>query len=110
MTRRLLALCVLLIALPAYALVIDTPLPNTEDEARARSLFYELRCQVCQGQSVADSDAVVARRLRDFVRERVSQGDSSDAIRDAIVEQYGESVLFKSRVNARFGTVSCEWR
>lgn len=93
---KLLTLITLLWCSSANALVIDTPLSDAQQEQQARALFYELRCQVCEGQSVADSDAIVARQLRSFVREQVQLGKTSSAIRGELVEQYGASILFKS--------------
>jgi cytochrome c-type biogenesis protein CcmH len=69
-------------------------------EARARGLSAELRCLVCQNQSIDDSDADLARDLRVLVRERISAGDTDEQVIEFLVARYGEFVLLKPR----FGT------
>jgi cytochrome c-type biogenesis protein CcmH len=64
-------------------------------EARARTIGQALRCVVCQNQSIDDSSAEVARDMRRAVRERLTAGDSDEAVRDFIVARYGEFVLLK---------------
>jgi len=66
-------------------------------EARARALSHELRCMVCQNQSIDDSDAPLARDLRVLVRERLTSGDSDSQVVDFLVARYGEFVLLKPR-------------
>ena len=66
-------------------------------EARARELSRELRCMVCQNQSIDDSDAPLARDLRLLVRERIAAGDSDAQVLDFLVARYGEFVLLKPR-------------
>ena len=68
-------------------------------EARARELSKELRCMVCQNQSIDDSEAPLARDLRLLVRERISAGDSDRQVIDFLVARYGEFVLLKPRLN-----------
>jgi cytochrome c-type biogenesis protein CcmH len=70
-------------------------------EARARDLSVELRCMVCQNQSIDDSDAELARDLRVLVRERLVAGDSDGEVIDYVVSRYGEFVLLKPRFNWR---------
>ena len=70
-------------------------------EARARALSAELRCMVCQNQSIDDSDADLARDLRVLVRERLTAGDSDDEVIDYVVSRYGEFVLLKPRFSLR---------
>jgi cytochrome c-type biogenesis protein CcmH len=67
-------------------------------EARARSLSAELRCLVCQNQSIDDSDADLARDLRILVRERITAGDSDEQVIDFLVNRYGEFVLLNPRI------------
>jgi len=67
-------------------------------EARARTLSRELRCMVCQNQSIDDSDAPLARDLRILVRERLQAGDSNVAVLDFLTTRYGEFVLLKPRL------------
>ena len=88
---------ILLIAAPAYAVQPDEILPNPAQESRARELSRELRCMVCQNQSIDDSDAPLARDLRLLVRERISAGDSDSQVMDFLVARYGEFVLLKPR-------------
>ena len=73
-------------------------LPDPRQEARARALMEELRCLVCQGQSIADSDADLAGDMRALVRERVAAGDEPRAIRAWLIERYGNWVSFKPPV------------
>jgi cytochrome c-type biogenesis protein CcmH len=70
-------------------------------EARARGLSAELRCMVCQNQSIDDSDAELAHDLRILVRERLRSGDSDGEVLDYIVSRYGEFVLLKPRLSLR---------
>ncbi|MCO6389491.1 cytochrome c-type biogenesis protein CcmH [Aliihoeflea aestuarii] len=70
-------------------------------EARARALSAELRCMVCQNQSIDDSDAELARDLRVLVRERIVAGDSDEAVMDYVVSRYGEFVLLRPTFTAR---------
>ena len=94
---RLWLLMALLIA-PAQALDPGEALSDPALEARARALSQELRCMVCQNQSIEDSDAPLAKDLRIFVRTRLQAGDSDDAIRAAVVTRYGEFALFRPRL------------
>ena len=79
----------------ARAVEPDEILPDTKLEARARSISAELRCMVCQNQSIDDSHAPLARDLRILVREQLKAGKSDDEIRDYLVERYGAFVLLK---------------
>ena len=96
---RRLALIALLAALlaPAAALAVqpDEILKDPALEARARDLSRELRCMVCQNQSIDDSEAPLARDLRLLVRERLTKGDSDSQVLDFLVARYGEFVLLK---------------
>jgi cytochrome c-type biogenesis protein CcmH len=71
---------------------------DSAKEARARHLSKELRCMVCQNQSIDDSDAPLARDLRLLVRERLATGDSDDQVLNFLVARYGEFVLLKPRL------------
>jgi cytochrome c-type biogenesis protein CcmH len=75
----------------------DEVLADRALEGRARALSKELRCMVCQNQSIDDSDAPLARDLRVLVRERLQAGDSDRQVVDFLVERYGEFVLLKPR-------------
>ena len=90
----------LFLAVPSYALDPGEALKDPALETRARALSQELRCLVCQNQSIDDSDAPLARDLRQMVRARLQAGDSDDEIRAAVVERYGEFALFRPRFGA----------
>ena len=98
---RRLALIALLVALaaPGAALAVqpDEILKDPALEARARNLSSELRCMVCQNQSIDDSEAPLARDLRLLVRERLSKGDSDSQVLNFLVSRYCEFVLLKPR-------------
>src|SRR3712207_6816302 len=79
----------------AMAVQRDEVLPDAAMESRAREVSRELRCMVCQNQSIDDSDAPLAKDLRVLVRERLQAGDSDGQVRDFIVRRYGEFVLLK---------------
>ncbi len=82
---------------PALAVTPDEILPDPTLEARARALSHELRCMVCQNQSIDDSDAPLAHDLRVLVRDRLKAGDSDSQVIDFLVARYGEFVLLKPR-------------
>jgi cytochrome c-type biogenesis protein CcmH len=89
-----------LLAVPqAFAVQPDEILNDPSLEARARGLSKELRCMVCQNQSIDDSDAPLARDLRILVRERLKEGDSDSQVVDFLVARYGEFVLLKPRLS-----------
>ncbi len=64
-------------------------------EARARALSGELRCMVCQNQSIDDSDAPLARDIRLLIRQRIGEGETNDAVRTYLVSRYGDFILLK---------------
>ena len=96
----LFAVAVLLGVPAAYAVQPDEIMADPAKESRARDLSRELRCMVCQNQSIDDSEAPLARDLRLLVRERIAAGDSDTQVIDFLVARYGEFVLLKPRVNA----------
>src|SRR4051794_22481095 len=100
---RMLAALAVLVALsaPAFAVQPDEVLKDPGLETRARALSQQLRCMVCQNQSIDDSDAPLARDLRLLVRERLSAGDSDRQVVDFLVSRYGEFVLLKPPFNGR---------
>ncbi|MCA6116245.1 cytochrome c-type biogenesis protein CcmH [Bradyrhizobium sp. WSM 1738] len=87
------------VAPAAHAVQPDEIMADPAKEARARDLSRELRCMVCQNQSIDDSDAPLARDLRLLVRERIASGDSDKQVIDFLVERYGEFVLLKPRLS-----------
>lgn len=82
----------------AHAVQPDEVMADPAQEARARALSRELRCMVCQNQSIDDSDAPLARDLRLLVRERIAAGATDGQVIDFLVARYGEFVLLKPRV------------
>lgn len=98
-----LALALMLaVAPPAFAQIGDTTyrLPDAAQEQRARDIGRELRCLVCQNQSIEDSDASLARDLRILVREQVATGATDDQVMRFVHERYGDFVLLRPPVNA----------
>jgi len=85
----------------AFAVQPDEIMSDPAQEARARNLSRELRCMVCQNQSIDDSDAPLARDLRLLVRERIAAGNTDEQVMDFLVARYGEFVLLKPRVQSR---------
>ena len=100
--RWLLTLAALLLAVPVLA-DSDLPpaywanrqLPDARQEAKAQDLMNELRCLVCQGQSIADSDAELAGDMRDLVRRRIAAGEKPGAIRAWLIQRYGSWISYK---------------
>ncbi len=89
------ALALLAAATAAHAVMPDEMLKDPVLEARARGISQELRCLVCQNQSIDDSDATLARDLRVIVRERLTAGDSDAQVLDFVTARYGNYVLLK---------------
>jgi cytochrome c-type biogenesis protein CcmH len=98
----LILLAVMLYPIALYAAVQPNEmLSNPALETRARALSQQLRCMVCQNESIDDSDAPLAHDLRVLVRERLQAGDSDAQILDFLVARYGEFVLLKPRLSWR---------
>ncbi|HEX3918568.1 MAG TPA: cytochrome c-type biogenesis protein [Caulobacteraceae bacterium] len=102
MTRRLrqaaFALSALVLLTGAAADPADR-LPNPAQEARARAIFHEVRCLVCQSESIDESDAALAHDLRQLVRQQVAAGKSDDQIRAYLVSRYGQFVLLSPKAS-----------
>lgn len=92
---RLVLLASLFVASTAGAVLPDEQLADPALEARARTISKQLRCVVCQNQSIDDSDAPLARDLRVIVREQLSAGKSDEQTMDFVVDRYGHFVLLK---------------
>ncbi|WP_119303844.1 cytochrome c-type biogenesis protein [Dongia deserti] len=92
--RRVLAVLAVLWLGLAPALAQEVQLADPKLEQRARDLSREIRCVVCQSQSVADSDADIAKEVRAIIREQIGAGRSDQEIRDYLVARYGDFVLF----------------
>lgn len=80
---------------PAFAVQPDEVLPDPALELRARELGQVLRCPVCQGENIDESNAEVSRDLRILVRERLMEGDTDSDVLDYVTDRYGEYVLFE---------------
>ena len=100
--KRALFIGALLLAQPAMADSNLPPsywayrqLPDPKQERQAQSLMAELRCLVCQGQSIADSDAELAGDMRDLVRRRIAAGEEPADIRNWLVQRYGTWISYK---------------
>lgn len=107
--KRLLIALLALVAVQGMALANDslppapyayTQLPDPKQEAAARELMDTLRCLVCQGQSIADSDASLAGDMRNIVRTRIAAGEQPEAIRAWLIQRYGSYVSYKPVMNA----------
>lgn len=95
----------LLIALAAFACIAAASDPSERmadpaQEARARTLFKEVRCLVCQNESIDDSTADLAKDLRQVIREQIAAGRTDQEIRDFLVARYGEFALLRPSVSA----------
>jgi len=101
MRRLLLVIAIVLSAAPAFAVNPDEVLADPALEARARAISAELRCMVCQNQSIDDSNAELAKDLRLLVRERLTNGDTNEQVMNYIVSRYGEFVLLKPRFETK---------
>ena len=104
--KRLLAIVLLLLAAPAVADSNLPPaewanrqLPDPQQEAKAKALMEEIRCLVCQGQSIADSDADMAGDMRSMIRQRVAAGEEPSAIKQWLVDRYGDWVTYDPPVS-----------
>src|ERR1700682_3539080 len=86
-------------AAPRHAVQVDEILSDPALETRARAISHDLRCMVCQNQSIDDSEAPLARDLRLLVRERLKAGDSDTQVVDFMVARYGEFVLLRPRMS-----------
>jgi len=100
--RALLAALALLAASPALADSLlpaarwaNVQLPDPAKEREASALMETIRCLVCQGQSIADSDAEMAGDMRSMIRERINNGEEPESIRAWLISRYGEWVSFK---------------
>lgn len=90
-------LALILLATPVAAVQPDEMLADPALEARAREISRDIRCPVCQGESIDDSNAPISRDLRIIIRERLVAGDTDEEVVDYIVARYGEFVLFNPR-------------
>lgn len=105
MRVRLLFACVLMMG-TAHAASIERPLADAAQEETARHIFSELRCVVCEGQSLSDSDATLAAQMRAHVRELVAEGKTEPEVLDYFRTRYGEQILMTPPVE---GTTALLW-
>ena len=99
-TQRLLAALLATAALAAWGQSSEIANADPKVEARLKSIAHELRCLVCQNQTIADSDAPLAVDLRQQTRKMIAEGKSDDEIRSYMVDRYGDFVLYKPPFNA----------
>jgi cytochrome c-type biogenesis protein CcmH len=87
--------CILMILLPVsvMALTVDTPLADPAQEARAKALFHEIRCVVCQSEPLADSPSDMAKTMRLAIRDQIASGMSDDEVKTFLVSRYGDFIL-----------------
>lgn len=99
--RRLASLLLFVVAFAGAAAAVEPgeALKDPAQEARARAISQELRCLVCQNESIDDSEAPLARDLRRIVRERIAAGDSDEEVLDYVVARYGDFVLLRPRLS-----------
>lgn len=102
MKKTVLLLAMLLLSVPLSAdsnlppaYWANRELPDARQEAEAQALMEQLRCLVCQGQSIADSDAELAGDMRDLVRRRIASGESPNAVRAWLIQRYGAWISYK---------------
>lgn len=103
MRRAAFAFAVALLATPVLAepaAAPDQPLASPAQEARAQALFKDVRCVVCQHESIADSPAGIAADMRGLVREEIASGADDEAIRADLVRRWGDYILFRPPVKA----------
>lgn len=93
MRNKFALIAILFFASTSFAAKIEQPLPDATQEQTARTIFHELKCVVCEGQSLADSDATLAGQMRDHVRRLVREGKTEAQILDEFRQSYGDKIL-----------------
>ena len=101
MKRIFVALCLIVFSVPALAIEPGEALSDPAAEARARALMGEIRCLVCQAESVEASPSPFAGEVRRLVREQIAAGRSDDEIKEYLVARYGEEILYRPRWRPR---------
>jgi len=101
MKRIVFIVALVFAALPAFAIQPEEQLKDARLEARARTLGQELRCLVCQNETIDMSDAPLAADIRLLLRQRILAGDSDAQIRKLLTDRYGDYILFRPRFDAR---------
>jgi len=92
---RILLCLFCMVAFPALAVVLESPLEDASQEARAQAIFKQVRCMVCDGESVADSDALFSREWRSIIREEVQAGKSDEEIIAKLHKKFGDKILMQ---------------
>jgi len=92
---NLLCCAVLLASHASLALMLEPPMADVQQEAQAQQLFHAMRCVVCEGQSLADSDATFAVQMRAEIREQLARGESPATITDYFTARYGDAILMQ---------------
>ena len=100
MRRAGIAVLLALAALPLLAIDVAPPLPDPVQQQRYQALIHELRCLKCQGETVADTQAMFGEDIRRQVREMVQSGKSDGEVREYLVDRYGEIILLRPRWSA----------
>lgn len=100
MRRWIIAALLVLAAAPAMPIDTAAPLPDPAQQQRYQALIHELRCLKCQGETVADTQAMFGEDIRRQVREMVGSGKSDDEVRQYLVDRYGEIILLRPRWSA----------
>lgn len=100
MRRAGIAVLLALAALPLFAIDAAPPLPDPVQQQRYQALIHELRCLKCQGETVADTQAMFGEDIRRQVREMVQSGKSDGEVREYLVDRYGEIILLRPRWSA----------
>ncbi len=95
MKNIIIAVIIFLNVFPAFALISDSPLADEAMEARAKALFREIRCVVCQSETIADSHAEVAKDVRYTIRNWIKEGIDDNTIKEKLTAQYGNVILMK---------------
>lgn len=91
-------LAALVISAPAFAITVERPLPEAAQERRAQQIFAALKCVVCEGQPLAESDAELAIDMRHSIRQKVARGESTKKIIGYFEARYGEAILMRPPV------------
>jgi cytochrome c-type biogenesis protein CcmH len=97
--NKALLLLYIVCALPAHAVTIERPLRDPGNEARAQALFHQLRCVVCEGQPLSESDAPLALDMRKTIRDMIQQGQDEQAIIAHFTMRYGDAILLRPPAN-----------
>lgn len=97
------ALLAMMLTLPVVAIDSSPPLPDPVQQSRYQALIHELRCLKCQGETVADTQAMFGADIRRQVREMVQNNKSDGEVRDYLVDRYGEIILLRPRWSASGG-------